>query len=205
MASSREKSRAKRNYLCYTATMFIPDYHNIVQAARNEKSARIPLYEHIISPLIMEKITGKRFADLASSGYGDKKEFFRHYNRFFPDMGYDTVSWECCVGAAMPGSGSLGGNKEGVIRSRNDFDRYPWEPVPDLYFDRYRDYFRAFGETLPEGVRGIGGVGNGVFECVQDITGFENLCYIKADDEDLYRGLFEKVGDILAAIWTRFL
>jgi len=185
--------------------MFIPDYHNIVQAARNEKSARIPLYEHIISPLIMEKITGKRFADLASSGYGDKKEFFRHYNRFFPEMGYDTVSWECCVGAAMPGSGSLGGHKEGVIRSRNDFDSYPWESVPDLYFERYRDYFRAFGETLPEGVRGIGGVGNGVFECVQDITGFENLCYIKADDEDLYRGLFEKVGDILAAIWTRFL
>jgi uroporphyrinogen decarboxylase len=105
----------------------------------------------------------------------------------------------------MPGSGSLGGHKEGVIQSRKDFDEYPWDSIPDLYFERYGDYFRAFGETLPEGVKGIGGVGNGVFECVQDITGFENLCYIKADDEELYRLLFEKVGTMLAAIWTRFL
>ena len=36
--------------------MFIPDYHNTEKAARNKKSARIPLYEHSISPLIMEKI-----------------------------------------------------------------------------------------------------------------------------------------------------
>jgi uroporphyrinogen decarboxylase len=105
----------------------------------------------------------------------------------------------------MPGSGSLGGHKEGEIQSRADFEKYPWDSVPDLYFARYADYFRAFGETLPAGAKGIGGVGNGVFECVQDITGFENLCYIKADDEKLYRGLFEKVGEVLVKIWTRFL
>jgi len=185
--------------------MFIPDYNNAVKAAKNENSPRIPLYEHIISPLIMEKIQGKNFADLSKGGFSEKKEFFLHYNQFFPDMGYDTVSWECCVGAVMPGSGSLGGHKEGVIQSRKDFDSYPWNSIPDLYFKRYGDFFRAFGEKLPKGVKGIGGVGNGIFECVQDITGFENLCYIKADDIDLYRHLFQKVGDLLAAIWTRFL
>jgi uroporphyrinogen decarboxylase len=185
--------------------MFNPDYHNTEKAAKNEKPARIPLYEHSISPLIMEKIQGKDFADLAGGDYNDKKEFFRHYNRFFPDMGYDTVSWECCVGPAMPGSGSLGAHKEGVIQSRKDFDAYPWDSIPDLYFKRYSDYFRAFGEILPAGLKGVGGVGNGVFECVQDITGFENLCYIKADDTELYRGLFNKVGDLLVAVWKRFL
>jgi uroporphyrinogen decarboxylase len=30
----------------------------------------------------------------------------------------------------------------------------------------------------------IGGVGNGVFECVRDITGFVDLCYIISDDPD---------------------
>jgi uroporphyrinogen decarboxylase len=185
--------------------MFVPDYHNVVNAAENKKSDRIPLYEHIISPKIMERIQGEKFADLSEGGYSDKVEFFRHYNQFFPDSGYDAISWECCAGAVMPGSGSLGGHKEGVIQNRKDFDKYPWEAIPDLYFERYGDYFRAFGEVMPAGMKGIGGVGNGVFECVQDITGFQNLCYIKADDEELYRLLFVKTGDMLAAIWTRFL
>jgi uroporphyrinogen decarboxylase len=34
---------------------------------------------------------------------------------------------------------------------------------------------------------------------------YENLCYIKAEDEELFRGLFQKTGDMLAEIWTRFL
>jgi uroporphyrinogen decarboxylase len=105
----------------------------------------------------------------------------------------------------MPGSGSLGGHKEGVIKTRADFDAYPWDQIPTLYFERFSPYFRAFGETLPPGMKGIGGVGNGIFECVQDITGFQELCYIKADDEDLYRDLFVKVGDMLYAVWDRFL
>jgi uroporphyrinogen decarboxylase len=185
--------------------MFVPDYRNVVDAAKNRKPERIPLYEHIVSPTIMEQIQGSRFAALINGGYSDKLEFFRQYNKFFPDMGYDTVSFECCAGAVMPGSGALGGHKEGVIKTRKDFDEYPWDSIPDLYFERCRDTFRAFGESLPAGTKGIGGVGNGVFECVQDITGFQNLCYIKADDEDLYRALFAKAGDMLAAIWERFL
>jgi uroporphyrinogen decarboxylase len=182
-----------------------PDYRNIVNAALNRKCNYIPLYEHIISPLIMERITGKKFAGLASGGYGDKVEFLYHYCRFFQDMGYDTVSWECTAGAAMPGSGALGGHKEGVIKTRKDFEAYPWDRIPAYYFESFGDYFRAFGEALPPGMKGIGGVGNGVFECVQDITGFQELCYIKADDEELYRDLFVKVGDMLYTIWARFL
>lgn len=181
------------------------DYRNIVNAALNQPTSRIPLYEHIISPNIMERITGKTFATLADGDYGDKLEFFRHYCGFFQDMGYDTVSWECSASAVMPGSGALGGHIEGVIKTRKDFDSYPWDEIPDTYFKRNHDYFRALGETLPPGMKGIGGVGNGVFECVQDITGFEALCYIRADDKELYRDLFVNVGAMLYNIWERFL
>ena len=58
---------------------------------------------------------------------------------------------------------------------------------------------------MPEGMRAIGGVGNGVFEMVQDLVGLEDLCYMKVDDEDLYLDMFRKVGDILTAIWKEFL
>ena len=185
--------------------MFSPDYRNIVNAAENKKSPRIPLYEHIISHKIMETMQGKKFADLYKGDYRDKVEFFRHYCDFFQDSGYDTVSYECCVGGVMPGSGALGGHKEGVIKNRSDFDKYPWDSIPDIYFTSHNDYFRALEETMPQGMKGIGGVGNGIFECVQDVVGFQELCYIKADDEDLYKSLFAKVGDILVKIWERFL
>ena len=185
--------------------MFIPDYRNVVNAALNRKSGRIPLYEHIISEKIMEEIQGKKFADLFNGEYKDKVEFFRHYCGFFRDAGYDTVSYECCAGPAMPGSGSLGGHKEGAIKTRADFDAYPWDSIPLIFFERYGECFRALEEAMPPGMKGIGGVGNGIFECVQDITGFEGLCYIREDDPELYEALFQKAGIMLYAIWEQFL
>jgi uroporphyrinogen decarboxylase len=185
--------------------MFQPDYRNVVNAALNQKSTRIPLYEHAVSTRVMEKIQGGEFTSLAGGDHKDKAEFFRRYCGFFRDMGYDAVSWECSSCSVMPGSGSLGRHKEGVIKTRKDFDAYPWDGIPDMYFERYSPYFRAFGEALPPGMKGIGGVGNGVFECVQDITGYQELCYIRADDEELYRDLFAKIGDMLYAVWERFL
>jgi len=185
--------------------MFNPDYQNIINAAQNKKSARIPLYEHIISGKIMETLQGKQFVDLYNGDYRDKVEFFRNYCGFFKDSGYDTVSYECCAGPAMPGSGALGGHIEGAIKNRADFDRYPWDSIPDFYFDKYREYFTALQEAMPQRMKGIGGVGHGVFECVQDITGFQELCYIRADDDELYKALFSKIGDVLVQIWQRFL
>jgi uroporphyrinogen decarboxylase len=182
-----------------------PDYTNIVNAALNRTSNHIPLYEHSISTGIMETITGTQFAALASDGPADKVEFFRHYCGFFRDQGYDTVSWECCAGHAMPGSGAFGGHTEGAIKTRADNDAYPWDALPDLYFEKYGPYFQALAAALPPGMKAVGGVGNGVFECVQDLVGFEQLCYIKADDADLYRDLFAKVGSTLHTIWQRFL
>jgi uroporphyrinogen decarboxylase len=185
--------------------VFTPDFNNIVLAAENKKSRRIPVYEHIISPNIMETMSGKKFAGLYDGDYSDKLEFFRHYCGFFRDSGYDTVSFECCTGAVMPGSGALANLKEGVIKTRSDFETYPWETIPDIYFEKNRDFFRALAEVMPPGMKGIGGVGNGLFECVQDVVGFQELCYIKADDDDLYTALFVKTGNMLTQIWERFL
>ena len=43
---------------------FVPDYKNLENAAKNLPSARIPLYEHLIAPEFMERITGEKFAHL---------------------------------------------------------------------------------------------------------------------------------------------
>jgi len=184
---------------------FVPDYQHVVDVAVNREAKRLPLYEHIISPKVMEKILGRQFSELIDGDVSEKREFFRNYNNFFREMGYDTVSFECCVGEAMPGSGALGRHVDPAIKDMDDFKTYPWDEVPDIYFNKYSKDFEAFRDTMPEGMKGIGGVGNGIFECVQELAGFENLCYIKFDDPELYALLFTKVADTLYEIWGRFL
>jgi uroporphyrinogen decarboxylase len=184
---------------------FIPDYNNIINAARNVRPSRLPLYEHIISDRVMEKILNKKFADLLSGDLSEKREYFRNYSLFFKEMGYDTVSFECCIGAAMPGSGALGGHKPGVIKTREDFKKYPWDEIHDRYFKTYSEYFTLLGEEMPSGMKAIGGVGNGVFECVQDVVGYMDLCYMSYDDPELYKDMFKAVGKVMFEIWNTFL
>lgn len=184
---------------------FRPDYRNLVRAALNQPNQRLPLYEHIISENVMEEILGKPFAELYNGNLGERREFFTNYANFFLVMGYDTVSFERTIGSVMPGSGALGGHTPGTIKTRKDFKKYPWGSIPDRYFHTYDSDFELLREVMPPGMKGVGGPGNGVLELVQDVVGFEQLCYICVDDPDLYKDLFATVGDMMEEIWRRFL
>ena len=184
---------------------FMPDYNNVINSARNITPARMPLYEHIICDEIMEKISNKSFSILRNGNTSDKKEYFKNYANFFKQMGYDTVSFECCIGPIMPGSGALGNHQPGVIKNRDDFDKYPWASLHDNFFKAYDEDFKILGELMPNGMKAIGGPGNGVFECVQDLVGYIDLCYISVDDPDLYEDLFKKIGQTMKSIWSTFL
>lgn len=184
---------------------FIPDYQNLVDAASNKTPKRIPLYEHIISDRKMEEILGTPFAHLLTGDPAELEEYFRQYCRFFREQGYDTVSYECCVGDILPFGGALGRHADPAITNREEFEKYPWDTVEELFFTTYGPRLEALKKQLPQGMRAVGGVGNGVFECVQELAGYVGLSYIRCDDEELYADLFQKVGDTLVSIWTRFL
>jgi uroporphyrinogen decarboxylase len=185
---------------------FEPNYQNIVNAAQNKKAERIPLYEHGIDPGVMENITGKTVAYVYDSiALDDLRVRMGNFVDFWKVMGYDTVTWESGVTAVLVGGGSLAGHKPGVIKTRQDFDRYPWQNIVHRFFERWSAHYEVLREVMPENMKAIGGVGNGVFECVQDLVGFEQLCVIRYDDPTLYRDLFKAVGSALYAIWDRFL
>lgn len=186
--------------------MFEPNYQNIVDCAWNREAKRLPLYEHIVS---YEKVGEIMNTDLMALYNGDDKdihEFFRIYCKFFKDYGYDIVPFEECIGTVMPGSGALGNPRlTPKIQDMDDFKNYPWDEIPDMYFERNAKYFRALRDEMPAGMMGSGGPGNGIFECVQEVTGYQGLCYMKADDEELYEAIFRKVGETNLKIWQRFM
>ena len=185
--------------------MFVPDFQNLVCAARNQEVARFPLYEHGIHPDIMRAISGKALPPLHGGDAADLREHFRLHNLFYREMGYDTATFEVCVGHTLPGTGALGGHKEGCIKTWSDLDDYPWDEAEERYFAVAAPLFEAFGSQLPEGMRGVGGVGNGVFELAQDLVGYTALCYMRFDDPELYAAVFERAGEAIARIWARFL
>ena len=185
---------------------FCPDYRNLVNAAFNRSAQRLPLYEHNVSFKKIGEVMGKDLETLFQGDDRDVEEFFAVYSEFFRRYGYDVVTFEACIGQIFPGGGALGDSRvDPVIKTREDFERYPWEELEERYFEKNSRYFRALRSQMPEGMKAVGGVGNGIFECVQELTGFQGLCYIGADDEELYADLFRKVGELHQSIWKRFM
>ncbi len=184
---------------------FIPDYRNFLDAVNNIRPSRLPIYEHLICPSIMEKIMGNSFADLYNGNDADMEEFIRQYCRFFKEMTYDTVSYEVCVCGILPGSGAIFGGMAGPIQSRDDFNKYPWGQLPDMFWKQAGPSLDALRKHMPEGMKAVGGVGNGAFEISEDLVGLEHLAYMQIDDPELFADLYIKIGDLMIEIWAEFL
>ena len=88
---------------------FQNDYRHILDVLANKRPKRLPVYEHIISPVIMERILDVQFAELWDGSPADLIEYFSQYCRFFQEMSYDTVSFEVCIGEILPDHGAIMG------------------------------------------------------------------------------------------------
>ena len=184
---------------------FQPDYRYMLDVLQNKRPARLPIYEHGISPEIMEKILDVQFADLQTGKGSDVKEFFTHYCTFFKEMTYDTVSFEVGIAEILPEHGAIMGSRPGPIQNREDFEKYPWDEIPQRFWDVADKQFEMLGQCLPEGMKAVGGLGYGVFEISEDLVGFQQLCYMMADDPELVADLYRRIGDLMVELWTLFL
>lgn len=174
-----------------------PNYMRIVAAAQNKETDYIPLYDHIVGDFVIDSIMN---TNVAGFNFGTEEQcdkYFKVYCDFYKKMGYDTVSYAGKIIEILPSGGALENNQvQGTIQSPEDFDAYPWDIVKDLYFAKYDQMFKALRRHMPEGMKAIGGVGNGVFELVQDLVGYTDLCYMSIDQPELYAAMFKKCGDI---------
>ena len=184
---------------------FLNDYRHMLDVLANKQPQRLPLYEHNICPEIMEEILEIEFADLIEGNAADIQQFFRHYNRFFQEMTYDTVSCEVTIVDCLPEHGAIYGGQPGPIQTRDDFEKYPWDEIPVRFWEVAAPRFEALSASLPPGMKALGGIGNGVFEISEDLVGFENLAYLQADNPGLYEALYLKIGDLMLTLWNTFL
>ena len=185
--------------------VFAPDYRNILDAAGNKRPRRLPIYDHLISAGVQEKIINKKFAGLISGNKEDIKEFLRSAFACSIKLGYDIYPFECCVTEFIQGGKGLTGKGKPLIRNMRDLQSYDWNEPVRKFREKSAVFYEALKETLPAGMKAVGGVGNGIFECVQDFVPYTDLVYLKADDPETYKALFSRTGEMLSKIWSEFL
>ncbi|MEI6646876.1 MAG: uroporphyrinogen decarboxylase family protein [bacterium] len=182
---------------------FEPDYRNLLQVLQNERPQRLPLYEHHIDLPFICKALGR---NLALQGTR-KEDYVAHYREvigFWKDMTYDGFDYEAAICDIFPCHGAiLGGN--GPIQSRADFENYPFDKLPDIFWSTYQPRLEAIREALPPGMKAYGGCGYGIFESSQDLVGFESLCIMQYEDPELFADLFKKIGDLYVTLWSRMI
>ncbi|MDC7235473.1 MAG: uroporphyrinogen decarboxylase family protein [Spirochaetales bacterium] len=185
---------------------FNPDYRRLVNSALNRKNKGFPLYEHNISYQVAGKIIGEDLEGMFNRGDREElKKMFSLLAGFYKDHGYDGYSFEGCTTRLIQGGKGLTGQAGAIIKTREDFEDYPWAELPERYFNLFSPYFDAIRDTLPDGMKIVGGVGNGVFETIQDFVPFTELSYLEVDDPALFAVLWQQVGETLLSLWTRFL
>lgn len=183
---------------------FEPNFQYMVDAARNRKPARLPLYEHIISTETMAAALHTEMT-MDNNSPASIRAFWKNYCRFWKEMTYDTVSFEAGICGLLPGSGAILGGRPGPIQTRADFERYPFDEYPERFWKYWTPHLDALGEALPDGMRALGGCGNGVFEISEDLVGYEYLCLLMFEDPDLFADLYARIGDLMAGLWDRML
>lgn len=183
------------------------NYRYFLEAMQNKKPARMPIYEHHIDPGFIAKVIDRPMVQLLDGSTAEKQEFFRHYVDFWQNCGYDIVTFERGIPLSCPGSGALREHAEPILNTPEDVERYPWDKIEDWFFEQNAPYFELFSEEVlkRDNIRAVGGPGYGIFETVQDLVSYTNLCYLIYDEPEMVEDVFARVTDLYSRIWSRFL
>ena len=183
---------------------FQPDYTQILEVLYNRKPARLPLYEHHIDADFVSKALGKQII-LESEKPVDFDNYYSELVSFWKEMTYDAIDYEAGICEILPDHGAILGGRPGPIQTRSDFERFPFEDIPRIFWETYTPHLDSLVRIMPPGMKAYGGCGYGIFETSQDLVGYEYLCIMLYNDPELFADLFVKIGDLYEQLWSEMI
>jgi uroporphyrinogen decarboxylase len=183
---------------------FTPDYTQIQSVLHNKRPKRLPLYEHHIEDDFIAQVRGREIG-LAGDSPQDYKAYYQDRIDFWMQMTYDAFDYEAAICDIFPGHGAIMGGIPGPIQTRDDFNKYPFDDLPAVFWETYSPHLDAIRKALPAGMKAYGGCGYGIFESSQDLVGYESLAVLQYTDPDLFRDLFVRIGDLYVELWTEMI
>jgi uroporphyrinogen decarboxylase len=111
-----------------------PDYSNLLSVLENKRPIRLPLYEHHIDPPFISKALGEDINPAGLKG-NELIDYYRKVIGFWKNMTYDGFDFEAAICDILPGHGAILGGMAGPIQTRDDFNKYPWKEIPQIFKD----------------------------------------------------------------------
>lgn len=183
---------------------FQPDYTNILKVLYNQRPGYLPLYEHHIDAPFISKCLDEKLK-ITSEKPAELEEYYRKITGFWMANGYDAFDYEAAICGIFPGHGAIMGGILGPIQTREDFEKYPFDELPGIFWKKYTPHLEAIRKVMPAGMKAYGGCGYGIFESAQDLVGYESLCVMQYLDPDLFRDLFIKIGELYSLLWSKMV
>ena len=169
-----------------------PKFENLLTVLHGGAPERPTLFEFFLNTRLYMKLAGP-------AGTDDPAPLaqWRMLIAAFKAAGYDyaTVNGSPIrfPGGEHDRASTISLNQGFSITDRKSFDAYPW-PDPDAL-----DYsnLKTIAPDLPNGMKLIVSGPGGVLENVISLLGFDNLCFLLADDPGLAGDVFAEVGSRL--------
>ncbi len=170
-----------------------PDFENLLAVLRCETPKRPTLFEFFLNWDLECKLAFGPNPDDRKEWPGEivKTIAFRRAGYDYVTQGIPGFNFEAGERASAD---TLSLNDGAVISERESFERYPW-PDPD---DGDYEILDRMGDELPDGMKVLVCGPGGVEENVIRLVGYENLCFMMVDDEELVADIFREVGSRLA-------
>ena len=170
-----------------------PDFEQFLKVLRRKGTpSHLPFYEHIASSGFIARRTGRPFDRMSMDDPG----YWETYCDFWLGMGYDCIPMEIALDCPLPELDPQGGHSRAseshvVIRTMEEFEKYPW---PDVSKPLDFRHFERVAALLPAGARIVGGVCMGPYEWAWQMMGVVGMSYAIVDRPELVDAVFERLG-----------
>lgn len=141
-------------------------------------------------PLFVSKCIGEELSLNGRKSRSDLDEYFSKYISFWKENTYDAFSYEAAICEILPGHGAILGGMLGPIQTRDDFDRYPFDDIPRIFWETYQTSVGVYPESNARRDESLWRLWIWYFETAQDLVGYESLCVMQYLDPELLPDIF---------------
>lgn len=170
-----------------------PNFENMLKVLNKQKPERPTLFEFFLNQPLYRELAGPEIV-----AKEDELAPYRILMHAFKNAGYDYATIHPPAGVGfqvneIDHEKSISLNAYNIIHDRQSFEDYNWCNPDNCNYELYD----KLAKELPDGMKIIVCGPGGVLENVIRLIGYDQMCMLTIDNEQLLKDIFDKVGSIL--------
>ncbi len=169
-----------------------PDFNNLLMTLEKKTPAKPVLFEFILNKQLFQIMLNDIEYDESDIAITKHKKVIDTYRKFGYDYAFvrdPSLKFDRGL-QQINAKKTRSLNQGALITDRESFEAFKWKEPEDAdltWLDVLSDY-------LCEGMKLITAAPDGIFETVMKMVGYDNMCFMSADDPELLMEIFDAVG-----------